>query len=289
MELFTFADPELFYQRARPFLLAREAENNLILGIAGELLIQGHPYQENPPPFLSVVEESGQVIAVALRTPPQNLVLSLVEPAPLVAGALSLLVNRLGALQPSLTGVTASPDLALSFADLWQQRTGYHFVRRDQQRIYQLEVVRPVIGVSGSLRPVSLGDSELLVNWLAAFFAEALHQPDSVSTAEEWVERLFRSSLRQVYLWEDGTKSVSLVGCSGRTPNGRRIGPVYTPAELRGRGYASAATAALSQLLLGRGCRYCFLFTDLANPTSNHIYQEIGYQPVADVDVYERS
>ena len=61
---------------------------------------------------------------------------------------------------------------------------------------------------------------------------------------------------------------------------------MYTPPEQRGHGYASAATAALSQLLLERGRRFCFLFTDLANPTSNHIYQTIGYQPVCDVDIY---
>jgi predicted GNAT family acetyltransferase len=65
-----------------------------------------------------------------------------------------------------------------------------------------------------------------------------------------------------------------------------RIGPVYTPPALRKRGYASALTAALSQELLDSGRKFCFLFTDLANPTSNRIYQQIGYQAVCDVDEY---
>ena len=88
-------------------------------------------------------------------------------------------------------------------------------------------------------------------------------------------------------LWEDGGEPVSLAGWGGPTPNGIRIGPVYTPPELRGRGYATALTAELSQRLLdGRlfegGRRFCFLYTDLANPTSNAIYERIGYRRVAE-------
>ena len=89
--------------------------------------------------------------------------------------------------------------------------------------------------------------------------------------------------------WEDGGAAVSMAGFGGRTPNGVRIGPVYTPPELRGRGYASALTAALTQRLLDGGLRFCFLFTDLANPTSNSIYQRIGYEPVSDFDFWSFS
>jgi predicted GNAT family acetyltransferase len=57
---------------------------------------------------------------------------------------------------------------------------------------------------------------------------------------------------------------------------------VYTPPEHRGHGYGSAVTAAASQIALDRGKRFCFLYTDLANPTSNAIYTRIGYRPVCD-------
>jgi predicted GNAT family acetyltransferase len=87
---------------------------------------------------------------------------------------------------------------------------------------------------------------------------------------------------RRFWLWEDGGAPVSLVGGGSRTPNGVRIGPVYTPPEQRGRGYASSLTAAVSQRLLDEGRRFCFLYTNLANPTSNRIYLTIGYRPVAD-------
>jgi predicted GNAT family acetyltransferase len=89
-----------------------------------------------------------------------------------------------------------------------------------------------------------------------------------------------------MFLWEDGGRAVSMVGVSGETPNGIRVAPVYTPPELRGRGYASACVAAVTQAQFDRGRRFCFLFTDLANPTSNKIYQAIGYEPVCDVDEY---
>ena len=93
--------------------------------------------------------------------------------------------------------------------------------------------------------------------------------------------------MRGLYLWVDGAgQPVTMVGYQGPTPHGMRIGPVYTPPAQRRKGYASACTAAVTQYLLDGGRQFCFLFTDLANPTSNHIYQEIGYQPVVDVEMY---
>ncbi|HSS37114.1 MAG TPA: GNAT family N-acetyltransferase, partial [Patescibacteria group bacterium] len=71
-----------------------------------------------------------------------------------------------------------------------------------------------------------------------------------------------------------------------RTPHGARVGPVYTPPARRGRGYASACVAGASQAGLDSGLRFLFLFTDLANPTSNHIYETIGYEPIRDVDIW---
>jgi predicted GNAT family acetyltransferase len=77
-----------------------------------------------------------------------------------------------------------------------------------------------------------------------------------------------------------------MAGFGGWTPSGVRIGPVYTPPDLRGRGYASALTAELSAELLAGGRDYCFLYTDLANPTSNRIYQAIGYEFVCESAEY---
>jgi predicted GNAT family acetyltransferase len=79
---------------------------------------------------------------------------------------------------------------------------------------------------------------------------------------------------------------VSLCGYGGRTPHGTRIGPVYTPPDLRARGYGSAVTAHATKEQLDGGRDYCFLYTDLSNPTSNKIYMKIGYERVCDSAEY---
>jgi predicted GNAT family acetyltransferase len=118
---------------------------------------------------------------------------------------------------------------------------------------------------------------------MTAFAVEALDQREHGRTERMLDLRLHHAPDPGLYLWEDplGTP-VCLVATGGRTPNGIRIGPVYTPPGRRGRGYASALTAAVSTVRLGSGARVCFLYTDLANPTSNRIYQNVGYEPVCD-------
>ncbi len=286
MQLTTFPDVAQFSQRAEPFLMTHEAEHNLLLGICSGLLAQPAPQPDDAPPYLAVIEDDGEVIAVAVRTPPYPLVLSLIPRAELTEEALALLIEDLSQSQPDLSGVTGPTALAKAFADRWHERTGHSYHLRDNQRIYKLTAVRPVRGVPGTMRRAAANDRDLLVRWIAAFNAEAFHHEPDVPEAERWVNLFFQGTQRELYLWEDGGQPVSLAGCTGRTPNGMRVGPVYTPPELRGRGYASACTAAVSQMLLDRGLRFCFLFTDLANPTSNHIYQQIGYEPVSDVDAY---
>jgi predicted GNAT family acetyltransferase len=132
------------------------------------------------------------------------------------------------------------------------------------------------------MRDYERGDRELASRFMDAFTAEALPEPPPGSS-EEFVDSREEDPHGGLVLWEDGDP-VSLAGFGGLTPNGIRIGPVYTPPELRGRGYASALTAELTQRLLDGGRRFCFLFTDLANPTSNSVYQRIGYRAVSDVD-----
>jgi predicted GNAT family acetyltransferase len=107
------------------------------------------------------------------------------------------------------------------------------------------------------------------------------------SSTKEGVDRRLSAEGTGILLWEHDGEPVSLAGWGGRTPNGIRVGPVYTPPELRGRGYATAVTAELSRRLLagdlGPGNRrFCFLYTDLANPTSNSIYRRIGYRQHAE-------
>jgi predicted GNAT family acetyltransferase len=134
------------------------------------------------------------------------------------------------------------------------------------------------------MRVATTADRELVRDWVEGFMFEAFGEadPDEVAAStDRWLARRGRT----LYLWDDD-RAVSMTGVGGATPNGIRIGPVYTPPAVRGHGYASTLVAAVSQAELDAGRRFCFLFTDLANPTSNHIYQAIGYEPVRDMAVY---
>lgn len=154
---------------------------------------------------------------------------------------------------------------------------------RRSERCHQLESVKPLQKAKGHFRPATQLDGNLLINWCQAFNREALGEATEFDKAKRIVERYLNN--KALYLWQDKVP-VSVAGCSGATPNGIRINFVYTPPKYRGNGYASSCVAALSQTLLDEGRKYCFLFTDLANRTSNHIYQAIGYKPVEDVNDY---
>jgi predicted GNAT family acetyltransferase len=166
----------------------------------------------------------------------------------------------------------------------WQRLSAQPYSVTRAERIYQLEYVNPVTGVPGSLRKATEKDKPLLFQWMVEFQEEALGETDTSGLAP-MLDRLLSFGTQGMFVWEDG-QPVTMAAYTRPTTNGVCIAAVYTPPPLRGRGYASACVAALSQLLLDQGRRYCFLYTDLANPTSNHIYQTIGYKPICDASVY---
>ncbi len=271
-----FATPPAFLDVAGAFLAEREAEHNLIFGICANLTLD--PGFPSAPPYLATVSRDDRVVLAGVMTPPWNLVLSWTdEPA-----ALATMAADLDASGVDPPGATGPVDTARAFAALWCQPRGLVSQLAVAERIYRLERVIPPVGVPGQIRAATEADRDLLSSWVDAFLTEA-HAQSNRDEATVLVDRSFRSGTRTWYLWEDGGP-VSLAASSGKTPNGIRIGPVYTPPEHRRRGYASAVTATTSQIELDKGRRYVFLFTDLANPTSNKIYKQIGYEPVIDVD-----
>lgn len=282
MRLVRFDTVEGFRAAVEPFLVQREAEENLMLGICADL-VHGVTFGQEQP-YCALVESDGAVVAAVMRTPPHNVLLSHTA----VPETLPLFVDDLHAEYGSLPGAGGPVDLSAAFSTLWQARTGQPYRLAMAQRIYRLERVTPPTGVPGRLRPATADDRELLVEWFAGFNRDTggASGADAVSRAEAVVARyLGAAGGRALYLWVDGVP-VSVAGYAGLTPHGVRVGAVYTPPDKRRRGYAGACVAAVSQLLLDGGRRFCFLYTDLANPTSNHIYQEIGYRPVCDVSLY---
>ncbi|MGH7505629.1 MAG: GNAT family N-acetyltransferase, partial [Longimicrobiales bacterium] len=189
------------------------------------------------------------------------------------------LAADVAAVYDTIPGVFGPEDNTLAFGRAWCGLRGVRAEPGMRQRIYELErVAADLPVVPGALRTATRADGALVIAWFDAFHQEAgVPGGDFVARVEQRIEA------RRIHVWDVAGDAVSLAGIAGRSPNGARIGPVYTPPPLRGRGYATAAVAELSRRVLHESHRFCFLYTDLANPTSNAIYERIGYRPVCDV------
>ena len=271
MELRAFTNPAEYRDRVLPFLRRNEAQNCLGLGIVDTLVSRPETY---PKAYLWTVNDGGQIVGASWMTPPHPIGLS-----EMPEQALNLLVEEAAHISDrpkSIVGPKTQSDL---FARKWTDRHRLTIKSTMEQRIYQITEVKMPFSVLGQMRVVDEGDHVLLEEWSIAFIRDC-GLSDSTDTASEYAARAIKSKSR--YLWTLDGKPVSMAGASGSTPSGIRINWVYTPTELRGHGYASAVVAALSQKMLSEGRRFCFLYTDLANPTSNSIYQKLGYLPVCD-------
>jgi predicted GNAT family acetyltransferase len=216
-----------------------------------------------------LVEERGQPVGAAIMTPPFPLALT-----PMADGPLAAVADRLAGRLPHLSGVSGPGDVASRFGELWCERTGGAVAPGMDQLMYRLDAVVPPPAVDGTLRLADAADHPLLCDWFAAFVAEAGAVGGDITGAV--ARRIAEGGL---YLWE-GSTTVTMSGAAPPVAGVVRIGPVYTPPALRRRGYATNCVAALSRLALDRGATGCMLYTDRANPTSNSVYQRIGYRPV---------
>jgi uncharacterized protein len=273
VKLHLFKDVTQFYAYSKPFLQHDEARHCFLISLIHSLM----QLSASPPALhLSVVEMDGKIVAIALKPPQRHLFLSRVlaeEPAI----ALRTLADHFQTHQMVLPGVSGLKAETEAFVQIWQQQTGQGYRLTMPLRLHQLHQVQPIPLVSGSLRLANSSDRHFLIQWHEAFELEAL------GTNQGHHDRAVDGRLRQngLYLWCDPTP-VSLVGYKIVTATKAWISPVYTPPDFRKRGYASACVAGVSQALLDQGCHCCLLFTDLNNPTSNHIYQTIGYEAIDD-------
>ena len=280
MDVIRYTSIAEYLRHAGAFLEAREAEHNLIFGISSQ--VEADPGQYASAPYLAAVLEGARVVGAALRTPPWRIVLSVFD-VDVDAVAAALAADLAGEALPGAVGPSES---TAAFATAWNARTGATTRLSRHERSYRIRSVVPPKPAPGSMVQAQPEHRDVLAAWSQAFEEEA-HAAGPVPvdygvTADRWLRGLGRTA----YLWIDGGRPVSLTGAGGMTPHGIRVGPVYTPPELRGRGYASNLVAAVSQRWLDAGRTFLFLFTDLANPTANHIYQAIGYEPVIDIDEY---
>jgi predicted GNAT family acetyltransferase len=274
MEVRRLEDAEAWLVAVRPLLLEDEARHNIHFGLANTLMTHPEIYSTK---HLWVVSDADRRVGAALQTPPYNLLLA----RPAIRGVSEALVETILGAGMRVPGVTAADPEARMFADAWCARTGDRIRRVMAQGIYALREVRDPRPTAGAPREATPDDLELVLGWNEAFMDEVvLHERGDPAARRRRIEAAFTSEGEGYWLWGDGDEPVSMTGFSRSTPNGCRIGPVYTPPELRGRGYATALVAHASRDQLAHGRRFCFLYTDMANPTSNAIYRRIGYELV---------
>lgn len=279
-------DIEEFLARAGEFLRSRPARHTVHLTVTETLRSRGpHAYGDAAPEFGVLTGDGGGEGAVGVRgaffrTPPHPLC-----PTSLTEREADALAARLAGLGRELSGVSADRDTAAAYAEAWRRHTGAEVALRQRMRLYRLdELTVPQPVPPGRARVAGEADRKLLARWFEKFCAEA--DEAAVRDPEEWADE--RIEQGAVLLWEtpDGTP-VSMAGAAPEVAGQVRVASVYTPAHLRGRGYAGAVTAAVSRAALEAGAQEVLLFTDLANPTSNGLYQRIGYRPVSDFAVYD--
>lgn len=281
MQVVGYSDPEAFLDRIVPWLTPVEASNNLLLGIAASVITRPRYYDVVQ---MWVAEDGPSPVGAALITPPFQIVLADIESAQ----SAEFLASAIHRDVPALPGAVGNRPTVEWFTEAWRSLTGCKVRLSMAQGVFALESVKAVPAAKGAPRRASLADLEPLVAWNAAFQAEAAHEenvdPDRVRRAT--AVRLDDEPTSGLWVWEVAGEQVSMSGFSGPTPNGIRIGPVYTPPAHRGNGYATALVAAQTRWLLERGLRFCFLYTDLANPTANAIYERIGFRRVAESAEY---
>jgi predicted GNAT family acetyltransferase len=275
MRLHSYSSASDFLARAQRVLEENEAANNLMLGLAVRL--NEKPRRVHTVPYLATVDNHNNCLAAALMTPPQKLVVfshSQEPEQPMRAISQHLFEN-----QWNVPGVTGPTQASAQFAQAWCELTGQTCEVDYRMRTYVLHNVNPPDYGRGNMRLADLGDLPIVARWVVDFQDEAMHDRDAAAAAEMAAVKV---NDRDVYLWLVDGQIVSMAAKTRPTQNGIVISLVYTPPEQRGKGYASALVARMCQMLLDSGKRHCALFADLENPTSNHIYQQIGFTPLID-------
>jgi len=266
-----------FAERTRDFLTRRPIEHNVVSTVLATL----EPTDCTDAPLFAWVEAtgSGKVSGAVLRTPPRRLLASSMS-----AEVADVLMPKLLEVDAELPGVNGPHPAASYLAEAWRRCAGGEVELVMSQAIYWLAHVNaPRRLPVGRSRPAERSDRDLMIEWMRAFNRDVGAPEMNVDSA---IERRLRDG--RLFIWDDD-RLVSMVGTSPPAAGVVRLGPVYTPPEARLHGYATALVADVSRRALAAGAAKCMLYTDLANPTSNSIYQAVGYRRSNDAQAYRFS
>jgi GNAT superfamily N-acetyltransferase len=279
MRVTMYSGPAPFLDRAEPFLKSDPFSTNVIAVVAARIALATSPVGGDYL-WMSIEGDQAQVIGVAMHTPPNNMFLSRMP-----EDAVLFLAEEMAQRGRDLPGVNGAVESTRAFAGAWKRMTGRTSTLLTEMRMYRLdELVWPEAVQGKAGRAKTSRDLSVVAEWFAAFHDEA--QPEA--PVDDWsaIARR-RIDAGEMHLWLVKEVSVALAGVSGAAQGVARVGPVYTPQRWRRNGYGSAVTAAATSAVLRAGAQHVVLYTDVANPTSNSIYQTLGYRH--DHDAEERA
>jgi predicted GNAT family acetyltransferase len=262
----------LVMDQARGFLEAEPVHHNLVLTLLHQRLAKPEPGR------YVWVEDGGEVVGVLFQSP----LTFHATLTPMARIAVDALVDVLASAAPDLSGINGEAATSAAFAGAWAARCHVPALPAEGQRLYRCDVLLPGRGVDGSPRAGTADDLDLIGAWAAAFRADAgEHSPitDPLDAARHML------TSRTVWFWERQGRPVCMVGVTPILGGAARIGPVFTPRDERGRGFAGALTGHCTRTILEDGA-VALLYTQLSNPTSNSVYQRLGYAPVSEIVRY---
>ncbi|MFX1498799.1 MAG: GNAT family N-acetyltransferase [Promethearchaeota archaeon] len=284
MEAKVFTDIKEFYDLVFPFLVQREAENNLILAILNRLKKNIDRYDQAAP-LLLLINEYNSIKLISIRTPPHDLLISYTDDL----STIDVLIEELLRRDVVLPGILSFKNAADKFSKIWAEKKKLKAALLRNERVYKLEIVAEnTLGIKKFIKATKKYENFVLkcARYMMVEVLAEINQEQLDETIKSFRQELDEGTSNIYLLLDDNDTPLSLVRKAGKTPNGNFINFVYTPPHLRKRGYATEVVAHISQMLLEEGNKYCFLFTDLSNTTSNSIYQKVGYHPVIDMNHY---
>jgi len=264
-----YPDARAFLARAGSWLERAEMENAVALQSAR---FASRPDVRFPlPPYWATVEEGDEIVGCAFRMPPFRLGLTA-----LPLRAIPPLVDSVRTFYSTLSGVAGPEPAVTAYAERWTALHGGGWRVQSRQRLLAHRAIVPTAGPpKGTLRLATLDDAPLAREWGAAFAAESGLAALGGGVCVELL------AIGQLYFWDDGAPCCML-GVLRETRNAAAIGVLYTPPELRDRGYATAAVAAFSRRLLERGLEQSYFCLDPDNPIADWVCRRLGYGPVQD-------
>ncbi|KAA0549587.1 GNAT family N-acetyltransferase [Bacillus sp. BGMRC 2118] len=263
-----------FERKIEPILSEREDVFSLFWGVLQAIKAGNY---ENP--FMATIEEDGRVLALFQMTPPHPLNLIFVDEIRLEE-IMDLFIKKMIELEINFNSIISLKMWAYQVAKKWEIQTGRTHQLLMDQGLYRLNKVNETLENSpGTWRYAEEDDSLLIEKWFNFFESDTGLPITPIEHVKKRVAMFLKE--REVFLWEDKGKVVSMMKKSRPTKNGVTVSFVFTPKEDRKKGYARTLVAAVSRELL-KDFDFCVLYTDMMNPTSNKIYREIGYERVAD-------